>query len=272
MRVDPEVLAAGHAALGRLAEGIYLLGRFTLGRLPGPEGGRQWERWIAHDLLPRGTTVSQGPGALRLFGASSHSGLAHELDGAASGWWGGILLEAKCHDMGELAKSEVLVFDRKSVDLLMARLEAGSRAPHWRVIAATGAVSDALRQYCFLHAIVLVDDVVLPLPLLLDYAASDVANRYGDPMLWRELTTLATDATLAFEERYVPSPEGYLFRRLWTRTSDLPDLAFVQATLSAEVLEGVDVDDPEFFVRRAAQVLRGIDIEREARRLSSSRQ
>src|SRR5437870_5014487 len=90
-------LAAGRQAMARLSEGLYLLSRFHPPRSYGAEGGRQWERWIAHDLLPRGTTVCQGPGALHLFGGATLSGFRHELDGASRATWGDVMIEAKAY-------------------------------------------------------------------------------------------------------------------------------------------------------------------------------
>jgi hypothetical protein len=184
--------------------------------------------------------------------------LQHELDGAARAWWGSVLLEAKAYDAGSPSKSDVCIFDRKTFDYLLARHEAGAIGPHWRVLASASPVDAAVRAYCHLHGIVVTDPELLPLPLLLRYAAGDEADRWADPMLWSELVRLAERAVVPFEARYVPTPEGLLFQTRWLPRRDLDDLLFVQAALTGQIFESVDENQPEFFAERSVEVLRTV--------------
>src|SRR5688500_643059 len=126
---SPETLASGRAALADLSERLHLLSRFHPPLAPGNVGGRQWEQWIAHDLLRKGTRWTQGPGSLQLFGSRGASGLHHEIDGASQAHWGTVVVEAKAYGHHGPTKSDVFVFDRKTFDLALARHQAGVKGP-----------------------------------------------------------------------------------------------------------------------------------------------
>ena len=225
---------------------------------PGPAGGRQWERWVAHDLLPGGAVVRQGPGTLRLFGMRSASGMRHELDGAAGWWWGSVLLEAKAYQGVGPSKDDICVFQQKSFDFCLARLRAGTTTPHWRVIASAGPISDAVQRYCYLHGIVAIDPALLPLPLLLRYAARPAADCFASPSLWAELVRLAERAVVPFEGRHVPIGRTLAFDVDWWPESDLDDLLYLQREVTEAIYERVDEEDPEFYAQRAVSVLAGV--------------
>src|SRR4051812_47220526 len=118
---SPERLAAGREAMAHLTEGLYILARFHPPLASGAPGGRQWERWVAHDLLPRGATLVQGPGMLRLFNCGSASGFRHELDGAARSRWGSVVIEAKAYEVEGPSKNDVCIFSGKTFDMILAQ-------------------------------------------------------------------------------------------------------------------------------------------------------
>jgi hypothetical protein len=255
---SPEALARGRAALARLTEGCHLLARFGPSRFSGSMGGRQWERWVAHDLLPRGALVAQGPGKLHLFGLPAASGLANEFDGASGSWWGTVIVECKAYQCGGPSKEDLCVYDRKTWDACVARRRAGITSPHWRVLVSSGPVHPSVRRYCCLYGIVLSDSQRLPLPLLLEYATLPFADAVGDPVLWSELVRLGESAVIPFEGCYVPHGRQLVFDLERMPDPHLNDLLFVQESLTEEILGWVEEQEPEYFSDRAALLLAGI--------------
>ena len=77
--------------------------------------GRSWERAVAGLLHRPGFTGRQGPGTHTLFGSLSASGVPHEIDGAANGGYGSIIMECKATG-GGITKADVAVFHFKIMD------------------------------------------------------------------------------------------------------------------------------------------------------------
>ena len=69
----------------------HLLARHAAVNGPLP-GGRAWERVIGQLLSRPGLSSRQHAGLTTLFGMPSASGCGHEIDGAARGWRGCVLL------------------------------------------------------------------------------------------------------------------------------------------------------------------------------------
>jgi len=157
------------------------------------------------------------------------------------------VLEAKAYERVGPSKDDVCVFDRKTFDLILARHQAGVRGPHWRVLASATGLEARLRQYCYLHGIVVMDPELLPLPYLLRAAAKPGADLLADPMLWDELVRLGERAVVPFEERYVPVGEDFIFNTRWWSVRDLEDLVWVQTELSDQVIASVDTEHPSYF-------------------------
>jgi len=77
--------------------------------------GRAWERTVSGLLYRPGFTRRQGPGSLTLFGSQSASGVNHEIDGAAEGWRGTVIVESKAI-AGGISKGDMALFHYKVRD------------------------------------------------------------------------------------------------------------------------------------------------------------
>jgi hypothetical protein len=86
----------------------------------GPDG-RTWERTVAGLLYRPGFSRRQGPGNHTLFGVLSASGVEHEIDGAADGWRGCVIVECKATD-GGITKGDVALFHIKVMDFYQKRI------------------------------------------------------------------------------------------------------------------------------------------------------
>jgi hypothetical protein len=244
------------------SEAAYLMARFHPPALTGTAGGRAWERWAASTLGASGAWVWQGPGRLTLFGTRSASGLGHELDGCGACGRSTLILEAKAYGSRGPSKEDLMIFDRKTFDLYVARRRAGEQGPHYRVLASTQGMDPAVRKYGFLYGIIAIEPDVLPLPLLLQMASRPAARRFFQGGLLTDFLRLGTPACGPLESRFVPEGSNHLrFDTSMLPDQDLEDLLWLQQELSVDVLELVDRERPGHFEGRADELIHHLGIQ-----------
>src|SRR6266849_2349171 len=88
---------------------VWLVAKFSPQLVGIALEGRTWERTVAGLLYRPGFTRRQGPGNHSLFGSLSASGVEHELDGAADGWRGSVIVECKAPE-GGISKADAALF------------------------------------------------------------------------------------------------------------------------------------------------------------------
>lgn len=247
-------------SLTRICEAAYLLARFAPHELSGWLRGDRWQRQLAAATAFSARRV-QGPGNLTLFGLPSASGLRHELDNAAEYGDGAVLMEAKAYLRNGPSKNDVCIFDRKTLDFFMERIRRRIPGPHWRVLASATGADKRVRQYCYLHSIVLVEPGRLPLPLLLRAAGKPEADLWLPEKLLQEIDRLGSLAAGPIDARYIPDNAGSLRldARLFRR-EDLEDLDWLHGLLSDELLDRFDQERPLYFEQRADLLLSRIAI------------
>jgi hypothetical protein len=147
-----------------LCRDLFLLSQFGIDG-EGPTRGFRWESRIADYLARRGAPVEALPGGCRIFGHSSLSGLAHQIDGAISCGDALVIGEWKAH-RGRIPKNELLRFKAGTDDFFMAMPGQGPRKPVMRVFGGAGAGSRELRSYAALHGISLIEPTRWPAPVL----------------------------------------------------------------------------------------------------------
>src|SRR6516164_8165878 len=98
--------------------------------------GRAWERMVASLLYRPGFTRRQGPGNHTLFGVLSASGVEHEIDGAADGWRGSVIIECKATE-GGISKADAALFHIKVMDFYLRKVVMASRERWWRILCGT---------------------------------------------------------------------------------------------------------------------------------------
>jgi hypothetical protein len=248
-------------ALPKVCEALYLLARFYPPVLSSCLRGRLWERLAARALSAAGVWIRQGPGALTLFGSRSASGLRHELDGGGACHSWTAVLEAKAYGDRGPSKVDVCLFDRKTFDLYVARRRAGEKGPHFRIMASTQPFDPALLKYCYLYGIVAVDPRLFPLPMLVRMASRPMASSYFQDGILAELVRLGEPACGPLERRYVPDGPHHL--RLDVRLfpeRDLSDLLWVHQTITADLLDIVDLEAPGYYEQHAEELADALGI------------
>lgn len=246
--------------LASFSEASYLLARFHEPALTGWLRGRSWERW-ASDALRATAWSAQGPGRLRLFGRGSASGYQHEIDGAGSRTHSVILVEAKAYEHRSPTKSDICVFDRKTFDLYVERVQAGCQGPHWRFLVSASSLDDDARKYCYLYGIIAVEPGLIPLPMLLRAAGRPSADEFFSDMMLGEVVRLGEFAVSSMEKRYVR--EGLSSLRFDLRVFDrgwLNDLLWLQRSMSDDLLDIVDRERPGHYESRAEHLIRRLGL------------
>jgi hypothetical protein len=228
--------------------------------LLGQIGGRRWEQSLARAFAHAGGWCHQGPGHLHLFGDRSASQLRHELDGAGARGDSVVMTEAKAH-AAPLSKFDLCCFDRKTFDFYVGRRRGGHTGSHHRVFVSSQRCPEALCKYAFLYGIVTVDPTRLPLPLLLRMAGRPAADSFFSDIVLSELVRLGEPACAPLERRYAPDgPHHIRFDIRTLQGRDLDDLLWLQDTVTADLLELVDADAPDYFEREAQHLFERIGI------------
>ena len=114
-------------------------------------------------------------------GLPAFSGLFHENDlGLANGTCR-LVFELKQRRRGRVTKSDLMIFNQKTIDFQLALIHSGDRARILRAFITTDpTVTDALRGYCLQWGIILVEPHLRPIPLLVS-ALRDLDGAAGLP-------------------------------------------------------------------------------------------
>lgn len=180
----------------RMCLDIFLLSHLMPDGI-GPARGHQWEAMIANHLADRGVRLEAVPGACTLLNHVSLSGLAHQIDTAASCRDAIVIGEWKAYS-GSIPKNELLRFRAATEDYYMAIPSVGVMRPILRVFGGSGASSQELRAYAAHCGIALIDRNIWPAPVLASTEMSFLGPSANLPArdrkrlswLWRPLQRL----------------------------------------------------------------------------------
>jgi hypothetical protein len=236
--------------LAEITLDAFLAGRYCFGGPELPEG-RVWERSVEVLLHRPGLSRRQSAGLTTLFGTVSHSGCAHELDAAASGWRGSFLIECKARGRGP-DKSDVATFDLKTFDYYSGQLESAARDRWWRIMVSAAPVTDSVRALCFRMGIVLCDPSRFPLPVLVRVAGHPAADDFLATVKLRELLRLAETNCDPMQERWrIVGNEIHFRPQRWGR-QEINDLLWLQDELSDDLFDVYDTWAPGRLERRVS--------------------
>jgi hypothetical protein len=133
--------------------------------LTGPARGRLFEGLLYRYCDHRGLTLSERAGSRSLRCERSASGFQHESDAVITTPECTVHLELK-HLSQELGKNELMVFNQKGLDFLLADSPAVRRIPLHRVVVSGGPLTPSARRFALLWGIHIVEPERLPLLLL----------------------------------------------------------------------------------------------------------
>jgi hypothetical protein len=225
---------------------------------PAPESlpdGRTWERTVSDSLRHPGIHRRQHAGFTHLFDQRSTSGCRHELDGAADGWAGRVVVEAKARADG-LRKDDVALFHLKTFDYYTRALPGASSDRWWRLLVSAGPVREDVRRLCATQAIVVVEPGILPIPVLVWTAGRPEADRFLRNPLLQELLRIGGRAMAPMQQRWAPDGAGGLrYDTTWWKPDALDDLVWLQKEVSEDVLNLYETWDPKWLRGRAAKLV-----------------
>jgi hypothetical protein len=199
--------------------------------------GRTWERIVAGLLYRPGFTRRQGPGCLNLFGSASASGVNHEIDGAADGWRGTVIVESKAMAAG-VSKGDVAIFHYKVMDFYQKRIAAAADQQWWPILCSSMPTSMAARAAAISLGVLVCDPSHFPLPVLLRAASRPAADMHLPDSLLQEVVRLGERALQPLQKRwrYRADIGEILFSPRHWKDSDISDLLWVEDELSDHLL------------------------------------
>ena len=216
--------------------------------------GRAWEKVIGQLLCRPGLACRQYAGLTTLFGVNSASHCPHELDGAASGWRGRVILEAKSKN-GGITKADVAVFRLKMFDYYYAQLPMAANEPWWQLMVSAATVPNNVRRLCVQEGVILTDPVHLPIPVLLQIASKPVADQFLDNVKLAEIVRLAERVCEPLRNRWSLEDDGSLnFRARRWRVAEMDDLLWLQEELTGDVMDLYDTFRPGKLEMRIEQL------------------
>lgn len=254
------------AGRGSVRSSLDLLAEFTLDvwlaakfgpQLGGAASeGRAWERMVASLLYRPGFTRRQGPRNHTLFGAVSASGVEHEIDGAADGWRGSVIVECKATE-GGISKGDAALFHVKVTDFYQRKVATASREKWWRILCGTMPTISPARATAVSLGLLICDPGRLPLPVLIRAAGRPSADLHLPESLLQELVRLSERAMRPLQERwpYRATIGEISFRPDLWRESEIKDLMWLEDELSGCLLDLYERYRPGVLERRAINLI-----------------
>ncbi len=237
--------------LAEISLDAFLAARYCVG--DGLPEGRAWERAVGTLLYRPGLSRHQHAGLTTLFGTPSVSGCAHELDAAASGWRGSLLLECKALGNG-VAKNDVATFELKTFDYYCGQLDTVADDRWWRMLVSATPAPNPVRALCFRLGIVLCEPGRFPLPVLLHVAGNPSADDVLPAVKLRELVRLGEGPCEPMQKRWRIIGDEVRLRPVRWSKQDTDDLLWLQTELSDDLFDVYDTHAPGRLDRRVARL------------------
>lgn len=183
-------------ALYSLALDLFALVQYWQPTAHGAERGRLFEKLLYRYSKSRQLPLSEQAGSRTVRGVRSASGFMHENDAVLAFPEFTVHFELK-HLSEELSKNELLVFNQKGLDYLLAEGRTLRRLPFYRIILSGGLVSPAARRFAIQWGILIVEPDRLPFLLLHELCGKvlpplrEVSLQAQDE-LWDEVPRLVT--------------------------------------------------------------------------------
>ena len=218
--------------------------------------GRTWERTVSGLLYRPGFTRRQGPGCLTLFGSPSASGVNHEIDGAADGWRGTVIVESKAI-AGGISKGDVALFHYKVMDYYQKKIATASAENWWPTLCSATPSSMPARAAAISLGVLVSDPGRLPLPVLVRAASRPAADMYLPEAQLQEVVRLGERALQPVQERWsyrAETGEISFNPRRWT-DADISDALWLEDELSECLIGLYDKHRPGMLENRAKHLI-----------------
>ena len=246
---------------------LYLISRFVPLKSFGAERGRELERIFEDYCIQKGRGLRSSAGSVLLFDLPASSGLRHEVDSGMKIGNSLLYSEYKAH-VGAVPKTEVMVFNQKSLDYYFTyTLQNGAR-PFFRALISDSYIEQAVRRLCYMWSIITVEPQLLPIPVILRTILRDSHCNLFEPPMRREAVRILPHACRSLNDMLSPDltkPGRFNLDMTFTlKKGNLDLIADVHQTLSNEILEQIETSiDPLYFESRAAELLASLPSVRE---------
>jgi hypothetical protein len=242
--------------LAEFALDAWLVAKFSPKPGSAPTDGRAWERTVAGLLHRPGFPRRQGPGSVTLFGSRSSSGVHHEIDAAAGGWRGSLMIECKA-TAGGITKGDAAIFHWKIMDYYQKQIAIASKEQWWGFLCGTTPTAASARASAINMGLIVCDPGRLPLPVLYRAASRPAADMHLPESLLQEIVQLGERALSSHQERwrYRATSREIAFNPHRWRDTEIKDLLWLEDELSNCILDLYETRRPGLLERRAAELL-----------------
>jgi hypothetical protein len=173
---------------------LFALVQFWKPEVNGIKRGRLFETILEHYCERSGLPLKEKSGSRSLRGVRAASGYFHEND-AVIGFPDFTLHCELKHLTTEVPKSDVLIFNQKGMDHLLADDRTVRRLPLYRIILSGGVVSASARRFAVQWGILIIEPDRLPLTLIHFLAGRMIPNLRSVPdeiqeEIWSEVPRL----------------------------------------------------------------------------------
>lgn len=250
-----------NSILAEVTFDAFLAARYCVGdSLP---EGRAWERAVSALLQRPGLERHQQSGLTTLFGARSLSGTSHEVDAAAAGWSGNLVVECKAKS-GGVSKSDVATFQVKVFDFYSNQLPSVAQDQWWPIIVSAGPVSESVRIFCARWGVVLCEPERFPLPVLLRAAAHPAGEEALPAVKLAELLRVGERTCQPMQAKWRIVEGEIRFRPEHWSQEDMSDLLWLQGELSGDLFDAYDRFAPGRLEQRIAELTTKIAVRERA--------
>jgi hypothetical protein len=234
---------------------VWLVARFAPHLYGGASEGRAWERTVAGMLYRPGYTRRQGPGNHSLFGSVTASGVRHEIDGAADGWRGSVIVECKATG-GGITKADAALFHFKVMDFYQRKIATAAGERWWRILCGTSPTAFTARAAAVSLGLLVCDPSRLPLPVLVRAAGRPAADMHLPEPLLQEIVRLGERALCTQQERWPYRVDAGVisFKPDHWKDSEIRDLLWLEDELSGYLLDLYERFRPGALERRATNL------------------
>ena len=182
--------------LYQLVADLFSLVQYWRPAVLGAQRGRLLEQLLYRYADARQLPLSERAGARTVRGVRAASGFMHESDAVLSFPDFTVHCELK-YLSGELSKNDLLIFNQKGIDFLLAEDRTIRRLPFYRVILSGGLLSPAARRFAVQWGIVVIEPDRLPFLVLHDLCGRFVptlrnVSLEAQQEIWDELPLLLT--------------------------------------------------------------------------------
>lgn len=160
--------------LHEISTDLFVIAQYWHPSVEGAEKGRQFERILYKYCEKYSLPITERSGSRTVRGAQAASGFLHESDAVLSFPDVTIHFELK-HLISEVTKNDVLIFNQKGLDFLLAEDYIIRRLPFYRILLSGGLVRPTARRFALLWGILVIEPDRLPF-LLIHFLASRVVE------------------------------------------------------------------------------------------------